>query len=153
MENMGPNTQIEEQTEERAGRTFTQEELNEIVQKRLAREKEKFDAAADDSKVREYLEMLNARDAAIEQRELKQEAKERLFAEGLPTEAADVLRCETRAEMESGVQKLKQLWGPRFSQAVKDEVDARFRSAGHTPPKGGSYNPAMQVQNAFKPKG
>ena len=88
MEQMAQTT--EAQAEERV---FTQEELEEILQKRLARERRN----------RPGTDGLQSREKELENRELLVEAKERLAEAGLPAALAQVLRYEDKAALEKAI--------------------------------------------------
>ena len=107
MEQMAQTT--EAQAEERV---FTQEELEEILQKRLARERRN----------RPGTDGLQSREKELENRELLVEAKERLAEAGLPAALAQVLRYEDKAALEKAIDLISVLdtarsvsWGQRPS--------------------------------------
>ena len=107
MEQMAQTT--EAQAEERV---FTQEELEEILQKRLARERRN----------RPGTDGLQSREKELENRELLVEAKERLAEAGLPAARAQVLRYEDKAALEKAIDLISGLdtarsvsWGQRPS--------------------------------------
>ena len=107
MEQMAQTT--EAQAEERV---FTQEELEEILQKRLARERRN----------RPGTDGLQSREKELENRELLVEAKERLAEAGLPAALAQVLRYEDKAALEKEIDLISGLdtarsvsWGQRPS--------------------------------------
>lgn len=97
------NTQTEENTTETAGqqeeRTFTQEEVNEIVQKRLARERERAGAGTETTD----------KERLLEERELKVMAKEVLLNEGLPSSLADVLKFSDEKTLKEAIETIKNL--------------------------------------------
>ena len=107
MEQMAQTT--EAQAEERV---FTQEELEEILQKRLARERRN----------RPGTDGLQSREKELENRELLVEAKERLAEAGLPAALAQVLRYEDKVALEKAIDLISGLdtarsvsWGQRPS--------------------------------------
>ena len=107
MEQMAQTT--EAQAEERV---FTQEELEEILQKRLARERRN----------RPGTDGLQSREKELENSELLLEANERLAEAGLPAALAQVLRYEDKAALEkafdliSGLDTARSVsWGQRPS--------------------------------------
>ena len=119
MEQMAQTT--EAQAEERV---FTQEELEEILQKRLARERRN----------RPGTDGLQSREKELENRELLVEAKERLAEAGLPAALAQVLRYEDKAALEKAIDLISGLdtarsvsWGQRPSggRAVAQEDPIR----------------------------
>ena len=81
MENQNINTTVTA-TEDQQERTFTQEQVNAIVGKRLAEAKASNESA------------LNKREAELNKREMTIRAKELLAEKRLPKELADVLRYD-----------------------------------------------------------
>ena len=73
-------------------RTFTQEEVNRIVQERLARAK----SAPDNSGYAE-------REQALDQRERRLEAREKLADAGLPKELLPLVNCNSEKEMTDSI--------------------------------------------------
>ena len=109
-----------------SGRTFTQEELEEILQKRLARER----------KNRPGMEEIQVRERELKNRELMVEAKERLADAGLPAALAQVLRYEDEAALEKAIDLISGLdtarpvsWGQRPSAGSASPQDDPIRRA------------------------
>lgn len=109
-----------------SGRTFTQEELEEILQKRLARERRN----------RPGTDGLQSREKELENRELLVEAKERLAEAGLPAALAQVLRYEDEAALEKAIDLISGLdtarpvsWGQRPSAGSASPQDDPIRRA------------------------
>lgn len=75
------------------GKTFTQEDVNRIVQERLAKEKAKNSGEADFAK----------REQELAQRELHMSAKELLSEKGLPVQLFDALNCTDKETMEKSI--------------------------------------------------
>lgn len=75
------------------GKTFTQEDVNRIVQERLAKEKAKNSGEADFAK----------REQELAQRELHMTAKELLSEKGLPVQLFDALNCTDKETMEKSI--------------------------------------------------
>lgn len=73
-------------------RTFTQDEVNRIVQERLARAKNAPDNSG-------YTE----REQALDQRERRLEAREKLADAGLPKELLPLVNCSGKKEMEDSI--------------------------------------------------
>lgn len=131
-------------------RRFSQEDVNEIVQKRLARERERFEAASGGAFL-ENLRRLEERELVLTQKELRAEARERLVQAGLPAAAADFLHCADREGFDAEYERLAALLGPMMDAAVREEVERRFRGGAHVPPKGGDgsgFSPAQQAARA-----
>lgn len=102
MGNKDENTtlQEEQQTAETAGKTFTQEEVNAIVQKRLERERSK--QGADEKPAAEETD----REQELNQRELNIKLKETLLAKGMPIDLADILRVSDEKDIEPVLTRL-----------------------------------------------
>lgn len=97
-------------------KTFTQAEVDEIVSKRLARERRR---AEQDSPQ-------DSREKDLEARELKVMAKEKLIEKGLPVSLADVLRYSDEKTLETAVETIRTLnqeapkaWGARLSSGPR----------------------------------
>ena len=80
-------------------KTFTQEDVNRIVQDRLAKEKAKNSGDADFAK----------REQELAQRELHMSAREKLAEKGLPGRLADVLNCADQETMEKNIGILEEI--------------------------------------------
>lgn len=93
-------TQKSQEENQSAGRTFTQDEVNDIVRDRLAREKAKFERESS----------YNQREQEIAKRELKITAKELLSEMGLPLKLADVLECTGKEQLESSINALSEIF-------------------------------------------
>lgn len=127
-DNKNMNTQKED-LELQEPKTFTQEEVDEIVKKRLARERRKADPG-------ESAEMDSDREKDLDARELRIMAKERLQDAGMPVELADVLRYSDEESLEKAMETIKTLnqgayaprkgWGERHSRggvsAARDPI-------------------------------
>lgn len=74
-------------------KTFTQEDVNRIVQERLAKEKAKSSGDADFAK----------REHDLVQRELHMTAKEMLSEKGLPVQLFDALNCTDEETMKKSI--------------------------------------------------
>lgn len=111
MGNMEQNTNTQQSGEhdKQSERTFTQEEVNKIVQDRLAREREKEKAAAGQSNFDE-------REKELERRELAMTAKELLYTKGLPKEFADVIYFTDRESLEKAIEVLERHYEARIIQ-------------------------------------
>ena len=74
-------------------KTFTQDDVNRIVQERLAKEKAKNSGEADFAK----------REQELAQRELHMTAKELLSEKGLPVQLFDALNCTDKETLEKSI--------------------------------------------------
>lgn len=121
MEGNDKNTNTQEE------RTFTESEVNEIVQNRLARERRKSDRedSGDD------------RETNLNDRELKITAKEKLLDMGMPTKLADLLRYDNEESLEEAIEAFNSLiggtgkkkekpksWGQRQNGAGKRKTES-----------------------------
>lgn len=132
-------------------KVFTQAELNEVVQKRLAREREKMSLLAGG----EYEQKLLEREKAVTEKEYRAVARERLGAAKLPAGAADFLDCSSEEAFEADYAKMAKLLGPMLEEMVEARVEERFRQSGYTPAKGGHAGDPVKdaVRTAFSKRG
>ena len=84
-------------TGEKTEKRFSQEEVNQIVQERIAREKGKGDAD------------LQKRTQELDKRERKMNAVQKLRDNGLPDYLADALNMETDEALEAGLEAVLRL--------------------------------------------
>ena len=142
-----------EQTVQEAGvreeRTFTQADVDRIVQQTIARERKRSDAAvATARREAERLAGMSAeqrleherqerertlaeREAAVQRRELRAQALETLAQRGLPRELAGVLSYESAEACNESIANAEKA----FRAAVKRGVDERMKGV---PPKSGT---------------
>lgn len=130
MEDNRENTQAAEETldsqEEQEERTYSQQEVDDIIRKRLARERRKYE--------REFTGNETDREKAMNARELKITAREKLVDAGMPSSLADVLRYEDEETLEEAIAAVanykkepNKAWGERMgAHAYKPD---RFRHA------------------------
>ena len=148
VENTVETTAVEKEQATPTAKTFTQDELNAIIDKRLERERKDAQAridkavteaqklakmSADERAEHERQELQKAlaqREAEITKRELRAEAKSQLSDKGLPVELAEVLPytdADTTNAALAAVEKV-------FRQAVEKGVNERLKG---NPPKVG----------------
>ena len=89
------NTRQGENTEPESGKTFTQEEVNKIVQQRLERAKSKEP------------DELAKREAELNKREMNLTIREQLSSAGLPNELAGVISAQDEDEAREKIEILK----------------------------------------------
>ena len=82
-------------TVEQQGKTFTQEELNAIIGKRLAEQKQQYEAG------------LVEREQELAKREMNMKAVELLAERGLPKTLAGVLKYDTEEELVKAIETLE----------------------------------------------
>lgn len=81
-------------------RTFTQQEVDEIVKNRLARERKRAGTGED---------ARSDREKSLEERELRLMAREKLFDEGLPSQLADILKFTDEGTLDAALNIIKEL--------------------------------------------
>lgn len=120
-----------DQQENNEEKTFTQDEVDEIIRKRLARERKKSGSGEDPGADRER---------SLEERELHLMAREKLFDEGLPSQLADILKYSDEESLEAALKVIKgsnfgseapkaKSWGQRQLSRGRDNEAARIRDA------------------------
>lgn len=147
MQNMQNQTQQPQAAENRAGagageKTFTQDDVNRIVQERLAKERER--GAAE----------LAQREADLAGRELRMTAREMLAEKGLPAELLEALNCSSAEALEKSVgllskhiEKPAPTRGTGFSSPIPGISGARpFDGAAAKDSTDGSIRRAMGLK-------
>ena len=124
-ENKATNTNPESGAGEK---TFTQDQLNDIVSRRLAEEKAKSEKT------------LREREQQLAQRELLLTAKEKLTESGLPVELLDALNVSSPEAMEKAITTLKGVIDKIKAEAPKPFTihGAKPAEAGRSPQMGGN---------------
>lgn len=102
--------------EHTGGRTFTQDQLNSIVQERLARDREK------------QSEELGKKEQELLQREFRLNSREKLLNRGYPEDILDALNLSDEKSFDKALDLLDEYIKPR-----KAEIDAKLRAAGSAP--------------------
>lgn len=127
---MDMNNELNNETEQQENtevKTFTQEEVDEIIKKRLARERKKTES--------EQLPETD-REKNLEQRELTLMAKEKLLDEGMPLDLAGVLKFSDEKTLEEAIETIKNLskeapkaWGQRqsYHKSPSDPIADAFK--------------------------
>lgn len=98
-------------TEGIQGKTFTQEDVNRIVQERLAKERSKGNSSNEE---------LDRRSAELDQRERRLSAVEELRKNGLPDYLADVLNIGTKEELKNSIAIITKMKGEIAAAAIPD---------------------------------
>lgn len=108
-------------------KTFTQQQLNDIVEKRLAKERKRLmGMIADDE----------ATKAELMKNRLQLEVTKKLTQEEHPIELADLLDYSDEEKCNASYNKIIEV----FNIAVKKEVDRRFKANGRTPHHSNPYS-------------
>lgn len=117
-ENMGNMAHGESKNGENE-RLFTQDEVNNIVQSRLAREKTQMEKESET----EYSQKM----AELQQRENKLLVKEKLSDRGMPSELADVLTCEDEDDINKKLDIIQKIYDKKEPEAEKPVQRPGFR--------------------------
>ena len=113
------------QQESRQGKdekTFTTEEVNEIVQRRLAREREKLSKAFQEGTRESDLE---ERERRILKRELRADVLETLAENRMPAGLADLVNYDSKEDCEKSLKVVSTV----FNQAVNEAVRGKARQS------------------------
>lgn len=128
-------------TEQQQGKTFTQEQVNAIVGKRLAEQKAALEAE------------LVKREQELNKREMGVRAKELLAEKGLPKGLSDVLRYETEEELVKAIETIEHTRGFKAEdQGQKKGLPERFHVLENRL-TGGDHDTPDPIADAFKMKG
>ena len=110
MEEKNMNQNADPATSQETGeKTFTQEDVNRIVQVRLAKEKSKNSGDADFAK----------REQELAQRELHMSAKEMLSEKGLPVQLFDALNCKDEETLKKSISTIETVFNEYKANATK----------------------------------
>lgn len=104
--------------EQEAGKTFTQEEVNKIVENRLNRERRKLSSALIGEDPREA--ELAEREKAVLKKELQAEARAWIANKGLPPESLDLLDYLDKESCNKSLEKLEAV----INEAVQARIGA-----------------------------
>ena len=110
MEEKNMNQNADPATSQETGeKTFTQEDVNRIVQERLAKENSKNNGDADFAK----------REQELAQRELHMSAKEMLSEKGLPVQLFDALNCKDEETLKKSISTIETVFNEYKANATK----------------------------------
>ena len=125
MEEKNMNQNADPATSQETGeKTFTQEDVNRIVQERLAKEKSKNSGDADFAK----------REQELAQRELHMSAKEMLSEKGLPVQLFDALNCKDEETLKKSISTIETVFNEYKANATKSIQFKSFTSGVPTSP-------------------
>ena len=122
--------------EEQQEKTFTQEQVNAIVGKRLAEQKQQHEAE------------LVKREQELTRREMSVRAKELLSEKGLSKELADVLRYDSEDELVKAIETIEHARGFRTEEKGEYQVLGDNRL-----PEGNGILSLDPIAQAFRVKG
>lgn len=145
MENMeqGKTATQEETAGEVEGqkKKYTDDDLDRIIGKRLAREREKIAKSQ-----KEQESDLDKRERELNKREMKADAIDMLSEKGLPRSLADLLDYESKESCEASISKVEEI-----IEELHDLWEIE-RSTGNTPKKYGGSEKVDVIEQAFKPQ-
>ncbi len=130
----------EQENENKPVPRYTDEDVNKIVKKRLAKERERLSRMFNEE---QQVSELDEREKAILKRELKADAKDRLVDDGLPSSLANLLTYDDEDSFERSYKEVSEIFGEAISRHVAKVLN-------HGTPKTGAYSKADPLKGAFK---
>lgn len=128
-------------TEQQQGKTFTQEQVNAIVGKRLAEQKATLEA--------DFVK----REQELNKREMSIRAKELLSERGLPKSLSDVLRYDTEEELVKAIETIEHSKGfKEEDQDINNGLPKGFHVLENKL-SSGDHKISDPIADAFKMKG
>ena len=115
-------TQTSTEGTQKSGKIFTQEDVNRIVQERLAKEKNK---ASGNEELDQRTAELDKRAADLEAKENRLNTLEILRSAGYPDELADVIRCGNSEELKKSMEIIDNIIKERTPEGRSKELDAK----------------------------
>lgn len=119
-----------------ADKAFTQEEVNTIVQDRLAKEKAKFD------------KQINDMQEDIRRREKRLEAREKLQEKGLPAELIELVKLDDDESFNTSLGILEKAYKTKVPQ-LDDDKQQTGGAGGYSPAGGSGPNPNADIRKAM----
>lgn len=118
--------------QEQEPRTYSQEEVDEIVRKRLARERRRHERETVENSTEK-----SDREKDLDSRELRLMAKEKLLEAGMPLKLAEVLNYSDEKTLDEALEMIKTLnpetpkaWGERHNGHVGMKTDPIRKAMG-----------------------
>ncbi|MDD3569625.1 MAG: hypothetical protein PHY44_00790 [Lachnospiraceae bacterium] len=133
-ENNIQSNPTEGNTEPTGDKTFTQDDVNRIVSKRLAEEKSKSEAD------------LAKREQELKQREFKLNAKEILTANGMPEGLMDAFNCSDEETLKNSIKIVKSF----AEEYAKSRVEVKKVGTGHIKSSGYMADPVRTAMGLGK---
>lgn len=128
---------------ERMEKKYTDEDVDRIVSRKIARERERMSKLFNEE---QQVSEIEQREQKVLMREMKADAKDALTDRGFPIQLADFLNYEGKEEMEKSLEVICDT----FSEIVEREVKRMLK--GSTPIRGNGYKPGNDaLRNAFRP--
>ena len=141
-------TQTSTEGTQQSGKTFTQDDVNRIVQERRAKEKSKASSNEDFEKKTAELEK---RTTELEARENRLNAVTALRDAGYPDELADVIRCSNADELKKSMEVIDKIIKERTPEGWSKELEEKrsrivFSAPIHTLPNDNGIRSAMGLR-------
>ena len=127
---------------EKKEKTFTQDEVNEIISKRLAKQKDSLMRSIEDG---QRSEELDERDRKITERELKADAAVKLSEAGLPHSIASLLKYDSKESYEESYNEVTEI----FRAAIGEDRKTRARQSPPIEGTGGRRGGSDPIRSAF----
>lgn len=122
-------------------KTFTQDQVNAIVGKRLAEQKAAIEAE------------LVKKGHELDKREMSIRAKEMLSERGLPKDLGDVLKYDTEEELVKAIETIEHTRGFKKADQESGNMSKGFKVVENKLESGtGNYDLSDPIANAFKPQ-
>ena len=142
------NTSTEGTQTSAEGRTFTQDDVNRIVQERLAKENGKASSNEDFEKKTAELER---KQAELLEKENRLNALTALRSAGYPDELADVIRCSNEDELKKSMELIDKIIKERTPEGWSKELEAKrsrivFGAPIHSLPSDNGIRSAMGLR-------
>ena len=126
-------------------KTFTQDEVNEIISKRLAKQKESLLRSIQDG---QRTDELDERERKITERELKADAAVKLSEAGLPHSIASLLKYDSKESYEESYKEVTEV----FRAVIGEDRKTRARQSPPIEGTGGSRGGSDPIRSAFNGK-
>lgn len=142
------NTSTEGTQTSTEGKTFTQDDVNRIVQERLAKEKGKASSNEDFEKKTAELER---KQTELLEKENRLNALTALRSAGYPDELADVIRCSNEDELKKSIELIDKIIKERTPEGWSKELEAKrsrivFGAPIHSLPSDNGIRSAMGLR-------
>lgn len=124
--------------EAKTEKTFTQEQLDDIIEKRLAKERKRLRGMIEDDE---------ATKAELLRNKLQLSTTKKLTEEGYPISLAELMDYSNDENCNNSYNKVVEV----FNEALQKKIDEKFRSYGRTPQHSGNIatNTADNLRSAF----
>lgn len=130
-------------------KTFTQEDVNRIVQERLAKEKSKGQPGQTDTREAD----LDKREADLKAREQRYTTLSAIREAGLPDELADVIRCDSDDDLKKSLETIKKIIEERTPTEQDKENAANMAAFSFTAPMHNNSGGGDAIRSAMGLRG